>query len=218
MPLHIPDPWRPLLAEETEKPYWATLEAFVDEERSRHDVYPPEADVFNALAYTPPERVKVLLLGQDPYHDTGQAHGLCFSVRPGVPPPPSLVNIFKEMKSDVGCRIPNNGYLVSWAQQGVLMLNAVLTVRAHQANSHKGQGWETFTDAVIRQVSAGAEPGRVRAVGRLRAEEIAADRCEPAHDRPVRAPVAAVGAQRLLRQPALLADQRRLGEGGQAAD
>ena len=100
----------------------------------------------------------MLLLGQDPYHDTGQAHGLCFSVRPGVPPPPSLVNIFKEMKSDVGCRIPNNGYLVSWAQQGVLMLNAVLTVRAHQANSHKGKGWETFTDAVIRTVSAGPEP------------------------------------------------------------
>ena len=158
MPLHIPDAWRTALAEETEKPYWPKLEAFMDEERSHYDVHPPEADVFNALAYTPPEQVKVLLLGQDPYHDTGQAHGLCFSVRPGVPAPPSLVNIFKELKSDVGCRVPNNGYLVSWAQQGVLMLNAVLTVRAHQANSHKGKGWETFTDAVIRRVSAGAEP------------------------------------------------------------
>ena len=158
MPLHIPDAWQPRLAEETNKPYWATLEAFVEGERSRHEVYPPEADVFSALATTPPDQVKVLLLGQDPYHDTGQAHGLCFSVRPGIPTPPSLVNIFKELKSDLGSPIPNNGYLASWAQQGVLMLNAVLTVRAHEANSHKGRGWEMFTDAVIRQVSGGPTP------------------------------------------------------------
>ncbi|MBV9848379.1 MAG: uracil-DNA glycosylase [Armatimonadetes bacterium] len=157
MPLHIPDAWRPVLAEETEKPYWPKLESFVDEERSRHEVYPPEADVFNALTYTPPDQVRVLLLGQDPYHDTGQAHGLCFSVRPGVAPPPSLVNIFKELKSDLGCRVPNNGYLVPWSRQGVLLLNAVLTVRAHQPNSHKGKGWETFTDSVIRHVSAGPD-------------------------------------------------------------
>ena len=158
MPLYIPDAWRSVLAGETEKPYWPKLEAFVDEERRQHEVYPPEADVFNALAYTPPDQVKVLLLGQDPYHNTGQAHGLCFSVRPGIPPPPSLVNIFQEMKSDLGCRVPNNGYLVSWARQGVLMLNAVLTVRAHEANSHKGKGWEAFTDAVIRHLSEGPQP------------------------------------------------------------
>jgi uracil-DNA glycosylase len=121
-------------------------------------VFPPIPDVFNALKYTPYEEVKVFLLGQDPYHDDGQAHGLAFSVRPGIQPPPSLVNIFKELKSDVGCRIPNNGYLVPWAQQGVLLLNAVLTVRAHQPNSHKGQGWEQFTDAVIRAVGEKTDP------------------------------------------------------------
>ncbi len=158
MPLTIPEPWRPALSGEFEKPYWPKLEAFVDAERREHTVFPPEADVFSALALTPPERVKVLLLGQDPYHNDGQAHGLCFSVRPGVPPPPSLVNIFKELKTDLGCRVPNNGYLVSWAGQGVLMLNAVLTVRAHEPNSHKGRGWETFTDAVLRAVSARADP------------------------------------------------------------
>jgi uracil-DNA glycosylase len=158
MPLNLPDAWRSLLAGELEKPYWPKLEAFVDVERRDHAVFPPEADVFNALALTPPDRVKVFLLGQDPYHNDGQAHGLCFSVRPGVLPPPSLVNIFKELKSDLGCRIPNNGYLVPWAEQGVLMLNAVLTVRAHEPNSHKGRGWETFTDAVLRAVSARPDP------------------------------------------------------------
>jgi uracil-DNA glycosylase len=158
MPLAIPEPWQPLLAQETEKPYWPRLEAFVGEERDKHTVFPPEADVFNALALTPPDNVRVLLLGQDPYHNEGQAHGLCFSVLPGVPIPPSLANIFKELKSDVGCPIPNNGYLVSWAEQGVLMLNAVMTVRAHEANSHKGHGWETFTDAVIKAVNARPDP------------------------------------------------------------
>jgi uracil-DNA glycosylase len=158
MPLTIPDPWLPLLGAETEKPYWHALEAFVDAERREHTVFPPAGDVFNALAYTPPEEVRVLLLGQDPYHNVGQAHGLCFSVRPGVPTPPSLVNIFKELLTDLGCHIPNNGYLLPWAQQGVLMLNAVLTVCAHQANSHKGHGWETFTNAVIRAVNAKSDP------------------------------------------------------------
>lgn len=154
----IPLAWQPILAEETAKPYYARLQAFVDAERAAHTVFPPEPDVFNALLLTPFERVSVLLLGQDPYHDDGQAHGLCFSVQPGISTPPSLVNIYKELRDDVGFRIPNNGYLVKWAEQGILMLNAVLTVRAHQPNSHKNKGWETFTDAVIRAVNAKDEP------------------------------------------------------------
>ena len=121
-------------------------------------MFPPEDDVFSALRLTPFDEVKVVLLGQDPYHDDGQAHGLCFSVRPGVKAPPSLVNIFKELHSDLGCVIPNNGCLTPWAKQGVLLLNAVLTVRAHQANSHKNQGWEQFTDAVIRAVNDRPQP------------------------------------------------------------
>jgi len=158
MAMQIPDGWRGQLADETAKPYFTRLEAFVAEERRTQTVFPPEGDVFNALKLTPYAQTRVLLLGQDPYHDNGQAHGLCFSVRPGVTPPPSLVNMYKELRSDMGCFIPNNGYLVHWAEQGILMLNAVLTVRAHQPNSHKGQGWETFTDAVIRTVNAKPTP------------------------------------------------------------
>jgi uracil-DNA glycosylase len=158
MRVDLPDDWKSAVGDELEKPYFARLSEFVDAERRDHSVFPPEDDVFNAMKTTPYERVSVLLLGQDPYHDDNQAHGLCFSVRPGIPPPPSLVNMYKELKSDLGCRIPNNGYLVSWAEQGVLMLNAVLTVRAHQPNSHKNKGWETFTDAAIRAVNAHATP------------------------------------------------------------
>jgi uracil-DNA glycosylase len=154
MQVHIPPSWHEHLAEELDKPYFHKLSQFVDGERQHHTVFPPETEVFSALRITPYERANVLLLGQDPYHDDNQAHGLCFSVQPGIKPPPSLMNIFKELRDDVGFRIPNNGYLVPWAEQGVLMLNAVLTVRAHQANSHKNHGWETFTDAIIRQVNA----------------------------------------------------------------
>lgn len=150
--------WRPILLEETRQPYFKALRQFVAEERRRGAVFPPEDEVFAALHLTPYEKVSVFILGQDPYHDDGQAHGLCFSVRPGVPPPPSLQNIFKELHADLGCKIPNNGYLVPWAEQGVLLLNAVLTVRAHQANSHQGKGWETFTDAVIHAVNAKPDP------------------------------------------------------------
>lgn len=146
--------WRPVLQVETEKPYWKELRKFVAEERKKHQVFPPQAEEFAALHLTPYEDVKVLILGQDPYHGPGQAHGLCFSVRPGVDKPPSLVNIFKEMESDLGIKPPNHGSLEHWAKQGVLLLNAVLTVRAHQATSHKGKGWETFTDAVIQAVNA----------------------------------------------------------------
>jgi uracil-DNA glycosylase len=158
MDTRLPADWRAALAGEFRKPYFRELQAFVDAERLRHTVYPPEEDVFNAFRLTPYERVSVLLLGQDPYHGPGQAHGLCFSVRPGVRPPPSLVNIFKELKSDLGCTIPNNGCLVPWAEQGVLLLNAVLTVRAGVSNSHKGKGWEQFTDAAIQAVNDKAEP------------------------------------------------------------
>jgi uracil-DNA glycosylase len=149
----IPASWQPILAGETEKPYYHKLQQFLAAERRDHTVFPPAPEVFTALELTPYERANVLLLGQDPYHDDGQAHGLCFSVRPGVPPPPSLANMFKELKNDLGFRIPNNGYLAPWAKQGMLMLNAVLTVRAHQPNSHKNKGWETFTDAIIRAMN-----------------------------------------------------------------
>lgn len=158
MLIDIPKDWRAQLADAFEKPYFQTLQQFVDEERQNYTVFPPERDVFSALKLTPYERANVFLLGQDPYHDNNQAHGLCFSVRPGIKPPPSLVNIFKELRSDVDFRIPNNGYLVPWAEQGMLLLNAVLTVRAHKPNSHKGHGWEIFTDAVIRAVNAREDP------------------------------------------------------------
>ncbi|HZO71778.1 MAG TPA: uracil-DNA glycosylase [Ktedonobacteraceae bacterium] len=154
MQVNIPESWQTHLAAELDQPYFHKLAQFVDEERQHYTVFPPEPEVFSALQITPYERVNVLLLGQDPYHDDNQAHGLCFSVCPGIKPPPSLMNMFKELQTDVGFRIPNNGYLVPWAEQGILMLNAVLTVRAHAANSHKNHGWETFTDAIIRQVNA----------------------------------------------------------------
>jgi uracil-DNA glycosylase len=158
MRIQLPDDWKEVLADEIKKPYFQQLKEFVDEERSAHTVYPPEGDVFNAFKLTPYHQVKVLLLGQDPYHDEGQAHGLCFSVKLGTRPPPSLVNIFKELHNDLGCKVPNNGYLVPWAEQGVMLLNAVLTVRAHKPTSHKNQGWETFTDAVIRALNDRAKP------------------------------------------------------------
>jgi uracil-DNA glycosylase len=158
MPLKLPASWQPVLADELHKPYFAELQQFVAEERAHHQVFPPEDEVFNAFKFTPYDKVRVLLLGQDPYHDDGQAHGLCFSVRPGVKPPPSLVNIFKELHSDVGASIPNNGCLEPWAKQGVMLLNAVLTVRAHQPNSHKDKGWEKFTDAVIHKLGERDDP------------------------------------------------------------
>jgi uracil-DNA glycosylase len=154
----VPPSWQPVLADETEKPYYKDLQSFLKEERSKHTVYPSEPDVFNALKLTPFEKVSVLILGQDPYHGPGQAHGLAFSVQPGVPPPPSLLNIYRELKEDTGFRIPNNGYLLPWAEQGVLLLNAVLTVRAGKAGSHQGKGWENFTDEVIRALSAREAP------------------------------------------------------------
>jgi uracil-DNA glycosylase len=150
----IPPGWTAQLKAETEQPYFQNLEKFLAQQRAQFKVYPPEADTFQALELTPHDKVDVLLLGQDPYPSPNQGHGLCFSVRPGVPVPASLKNIYKELTTDVpGFRTPNNGYLVSWAKQGILMLNAVLTVREHVPNSHKAQGWETFTDTIIRSVN-----------------------------------------------------------------
>lgn len=150
--------WRPILIEEARKPYFKSLREFIARERKKHAVFPPEEDVFAALHLTPYEKVSVLILGQDPYHNDDQAHGLCFSVRKGIALPPSLLNIFKELQADIGCKIPDHGDLSHWAEQGVLLLNAVLTVQAHLANSHKDMGWETFTDAVISAVNAKTEP------------------------------------------------------------
>lgn len=154
----IPAGWRSVLAGETSTPYYRALAEFLARERKTHTVFPPEKHVFAALELTPFEQVTVVLLGQDPYHRKGQAHGLCFSVQPGVAPPRSLVNILKELERDVGIPVPNNGYLASWARQGILMLNAVLTVRAGQPGSHRGKGWEQFTDAIVRLVSAKDDP------------------------------------------------------------
>ena len=146
----IDNDWLEPLKGEFAKPYYKALYEKINSEYSKFAVYPPAGDVFNAFHFTPLEKVKVVILGQDPYHEPGQAHGLCFSVKPGIKTPPSLVNIYKELADDCGCYIPNNGYLTKWAEQGILMLNTVLTVRAHEANSHKNIGWEEFTDAAIR--------------------------------------------------------------------
>ncbi len=154
----LPETWRPIVGDELDKPYYHKLQKFLEEECRDHVVYPPEPEVFTALRLTPYKSVKVVILGQDPYHDAGQAHGLAFSTSPGVKPPPSLVNIFKELHADIGDHVPNNGYLVPWAERGVLLLNSVLTVRAHRAASHRGKGWETFTDSVIRAAAARENP------------------------------------------------------------
>jgi uracil-DNA glycosylase len=149
--------WHPVLRSEFDAPYWRDLQSFVHGERQAHTVYPPADEVFSAFDLTPYESTKVLILGQDPYHGPGQAHGLCFSVRRGVPVPPSLRNIYAELTSDLGIGAPAHGNLESWAREGVLLLNTTLTVRAGQAGSHHGHGWETFTDSVITAVAAKAE-------------------------------------------------------------
>ncbi len=154
----LPASWRRQVGGEVEKPYFRRLEEFVAREREGFEVYPAEDETFQALELTPLSKVSVVLLGQDPYPGPGQAHGLCFSVRPGVKPPGSLRNIFKELKNDIpGFRVRINGHVASWARQGVLMLNTVLTVRAGAIGSHRGKGWETFTDAVIERVNAGKD-------------------------------------------------------------
>jgi len=156
--VHIGNSWDILLQEEFEKPYYLDLRRFLKQEYATHTVYPPMHDIFNALKYTPYEDVKVVILGQDPYHGPGQAHGLCFSVQKGVEPPPSLKNIFKEIEDECGIPIPAHGELTGWAKQGVLLLNTVLTVRAASPNSHKGKGWEILTDKVIELLNARTAP------------------------------------------------------------
>ena len=149
----ITNDWLEVLNEQFSKEYYRKLYDFVKGEYGKCVVYPSANDIFNAFHFTPLGEVKVVILGQDPYHGPGQAHGLCFSVKKDIDIPPSLVNIYKELNSDIGCYVPNNGYLEKWARQGVLLLNTVLTVRAGAANSHRGMGWETFTDAVIQAVN-----------------------------------------------------------------
>ncbi len=145
--------WKKILWEEFQSPYFSQLKEFLVEDRQKFTIYPPGNLIFNAFQHTPFEQVKAVVLGQDPYHGPGQAHGLCFSVPPGIPQPPSLVNIFKELKTDLNIPIPDHGNLEKWADQGVLLLNATLTVRASQAGSHQNKGWETFTNRVIEKIS-----------------------------------------------------------------
>lgn len=150
--------WGQYLKEEMAQPYYRKLRQFLIGEYSTKQVYPDMYSIFNALHYTSYADTKVLILGQDPYHEPGQAHGLSFSVQPNVPPPPSLVNIFKELETDLGCTVPNNGCLEPWARQGVLLLNTVLTVQAHRANSHRDKGWEIFTDKIISLLNQREKP------------------------------------------------------------
>lgn len=156
--VHIGNSWDDILADEFKKPYYLALREFLKKEYATQTIYPNMYDIFNSLKYTSYEDVKAVIIGQDPYHGPNQAHGLCFSVKAGVMPPPSLQNIFKELNNDLGIAPPNNGELTDWAKQGVLLLNAVLTVRAGQANSHKGKGWEQLTDEIIRKLNERDKP------------------------------------------------------------
>lgn len=154
----IGNDWDEIIGEEFDKPYYQDLRSFLNEEYQKHTVYPLPKFIYTALKLTPYKDCKVVILGQDPYHEKNQAHGLSFSVNKGIEIPPSLVNIYKELHDDLGCNIPNHGYLESWARQGVLLLNAVLTVREHMANSHKGKGWEILTDTIIQKLNEKEEP------------------------------------------------------------
>ena len=150
--------WDDILKDEFNKDYYKKIREFLKYEYSHFKIYPNMNNIFDSLKYASYEDIKVVIIGQDPYHEEGQAHGLSFSVQPGIEIPPSLQNIYKELQDDLGCYIPNNGYLVKWAKQGVLLLNNVLTVRAHQANSHKDKGWEEFTDSIIRILNKREKP------------------------------------------------------------
>lgn len=158
MAANLNNDWQDIIGDEFDKTYYQELRAFLKIEYGTQTIYPDKHDIFNAFRLTPYSEIKVVLIGQDPYHGPGQAHGLSFSVKPGIPAPPSLINIFKEMHDDLGIPIPNHGFLDSWAKQGVLLLNTVLTVRAGEAHSHRMKGWETFTDEVIRAINLKNEP------------------------------------------------------------
>lgn len=204
--------WNPLLRGEFDEPYWHELERFVEGERAVHPVHPPRDEVFAALHRTPYASVKAVILGQDPYHGPGQAHGLCFSVRPGVAPPPSLRNIFTELHADLGIEPPGHGCLTAWAEQGVLLLNTSLTVRGGAAASHQGRGWETFTDRVIRVVNE--KPERVVFLlwgAAARRKKALVDRSrhaivESAHPSPLSARNGFFGSRPFSRTNELLAD------------
>lgn len=207
--------WNPILKGELTKPYWAELQQFVTAERQRATVYPPKDEVFAALHLTSYRDVKVVILGQDPYHGPNQAHGLCFSVRRGIQPPPSLQNIFTELESDLGYPSPDHGCLEKWARQGVLLLNASLTVRGGKANSHQGKGWETFTDEVLRAVVA--KPERVVFIlwgGSARRKKALIDQrrhtvIESPHPSPLSAPSGFFGSRPFSRANAALVDAGR---------
>jgi len=156
--VHLGNEWDELLAEEFRQPYYLNLREFLKREYRTRTIYPDMYEIFTALKLASYSQIKVVILGQDPYHGPGQAHGLAFSVKPGVPIPPSLENIFKELRDDLGCSIPDNGCLIPWAEQGVLLLNTSLTVRAGQAGSHRGKGWEQFTDSIIRRLNDRPQP------------------------------------------------------------
>ncbi|WP_445505593.1 uracil-DNA glycosylase [Niallia sp. 03091] len=156
--LLIQNDWQSFIAKEKQKDYFLKLEAFLQQEYQQYTIYPAQKDIFNSLLFTPYHHVKVVILGQDPYHGPNQAHGLSFSVQPNVPTPPSLKNMYKELKEDLGCPIPNHGYLKSWTDQGVLLLNTVLTVREGKAHSHRGKGWETFTNEIIKELNRREDP------------------------------------------------------------
>jgi uracil-DNA glycosylase len=208
----LPDAWRTALHEETERPEWAELMRFVAAERAAHTVLPDEADVFNAFRFTPLDRVKVLILGQDPYPTPGVPHGLSFSVRPGTRIPASLRNIYRELKDDLGIEPAKHGCLTAWAERGVLLLNACLTVRAGEPNSHANRGWERFTDAAIRAVNA--EPRRIAfilwgAAARRKATLIDANRhtvIESAHPSPLSTRNGFFGSKPFSRANAALAE------------
>lgn len=158
MSANLTNDWQAIIGNEFEKPYYQDLRSFLKTEYNTHIIYPDKRDIYNAFLLTPFSEIKVVLIGQDPYHGPGQAHGLSFSVKPGIPAPPSLVNIFKEMHDDLGIAIPKHGFLESWAKQGVLLLNTVLTVRAGEAHSHRQKGWEIFTDEVIKAINRKSDP------------------------------------------------------------
>lgn len=208
MDVKIASDWKEILSEEFEKPYFRELTDFVRQEYASRRIFPRGSNIFRAFDKCPFDKLKVVIIGQDPYHGEGQANGLCFSVADGVPFPPSLQNIFQEVADDTGSPIPTSGNLDRWAEQGVLLLNAVLTVRAHEAASHAGHGWETFTDAVVRAIAQRKQGIGLHAVGKLRPAQ-RRHRRSPAQLHPQSRPsLPAVGLPGIFRQQTLFPGQR----------